>query len=171
MVLMCGFHKRFPGIIIPRNLCSFTPAIEVLFMKVFNSEELICLRRGWKMMNLNLWGWTITLFALISDWFFTRIFPLPCPWEREALFPTGTVTLTWLQDLSFGLRSLFWKDKQTCKTKQNSCLRFWLGSHLSAKAFLKTAFYQTRKLKNKMFLFKTEFYYNTEMKKFFLNVG
>ena len=56
MVMMCGFHKRFPGIIIPRNLCSFTRAIEVLFMKVFNSEELICLRRGWKMMNLNLSG-------------------------------------------------------------------------------------------------------------------
>jgi len=53
---MCGFHKRFPGIIIPRNLCSFTRAIEVLFMKVFNSEELICLQLGWKMMNLNLSG-------------------------------------------------------------------------------------------------------------------
>ena len=56
MIMMYSFHERFPGIIIPRNLCSCTRAIEVLFMKVFNSEELICLRRGWNMMNLNLSG-------------------------------------------------------------------------------------------------------------------
>ena len=34
--------------------CMFLyPAIGVLFIKMFNSEGLICLRRGWKMMNLD----------------------------------------------------------------------------------------------------------------------
>ena len=45
-------------------------------------------------------------------------------------------------------------------------LSFCLQSHLSAKAFFKTAFYWTTKLKNKSSLFKTDSYYNIKMKKF-----
>ena len=38
MEVMCGFHEKFLWIIIPRNLCSCTRAIGVLFIKMFNSE-------------------------------------------------------------------------------------------------------------------------------------
>ena len=44
MEVMCGFHERFSWIIIPRNLCSCTRPIGVLSIKMFNSEELICLQ-------------------------------------------------------------------------------------------------------------------------------
>lgn len=54
------------------------------------------------------------------------------------------------------------------KTKQ--LCPFLTRKPFKRKSFFKNS-YQTRKLKNKIFLFKTEFYYNTEMKKFFLNVG
>ena len=56
--VMCGFHQRFSSITIPRNLCSCTRAIGVLFIKMFSIKGLIwaCLRRGWKMMNLELSG-------------------------------------------------------------------------------------------------------------------
>ena len=67
MEVMCGFHERFSWIIIPRNLCSCTHTIGVLFIKIFNYEGLICLRRGWKMMNLDLSGWTVSLFALNQE--------------------------------------------------------------------------------------------------------
>lgn len=56
MEVMCGFHERFSPIILPRNLRSFTHTIGVLFIKMFNPEGLICLRCGWKMMNLDLSG-------------------------------------------------------------------------------------------------------------------
>ena len=44
-VVMWGFHESFSQIIIPRNLCSCTRAIGMLFIKMFNSKGLICLRR------------------------------------------------------------------------------------------------------------------------------
>ena len=53
--VMCGFHERFSSITIPRHLCSCTRAI-VLFIKMFSVKGLICLHRGWKMMNLDLSG-------------------------------------------------------------------------------------------------------------------
>ena len=42
--VMCGFHERFSWISIPRNLCSCTRSIGVLFIKMFNSEESIWLQ-------------------------------------------------------------------------------------------------------------------------------
>ena len=36
---------------------------EGIIYENFISQELICLRRGWKMMNLDLVGWTVSLLA------------------------------------------------------------------------------------------------------------
>ena len=60
--------------------------------------------------------------------------------------PTGTVTLTW------GLVLLLTKP-------------------LSAKAFFKTASHWTKNFKNKSFLFRSDFYYNIKIKKFFFTTS
>ena len=89
---------RFPWKVfmnIPRNLCSSTRAIGVLFIKMFNSEGLICLRRGWKMMNLDLSGWTVSLFALNqeetweSSWLTILVKVAKSLWRRKILVSTA----------------------------------------------------------------------------------
>lgn len=165
MVMMCGFHKRFPGIIIPRNLCSCTRAIEVLIMKVFNSKELICLRRGWKMMNLNLSGWTITLFALISDWFFTRIFPLPCPLERKRDSLSHEHGDAYVTFCHFGYEVFSEKtNKQANKTKQLS--PFLTRNSFKRKSLFKNSFLSDKKVKKQNLSFQNRVllqYWNEEI--------
>ena len=53
--------------IIPRNLSSCTGVMRELFLNMFISEELVCLRWGWKMMNLDLAAWTVSLLALNQE--------------------------------------------------------------------------------------------------------
>ena len=53
--------------IIPRNLSSCTRVMRELFLNMFISEELVCLRWGWKMMNLDLAAWTVSLLALNQE--------------------------------------------------------------------------------------------------------
>ena len=48
-------------------MSSYTRVMRELFINMFISEELICLRRGGKIMNLDLAGWTVSLLALNQE--------------------------------------------------------------------------------------------------------
>ena len=160
MVMMYSFHERFPGIIIPRNLCSCTRAIEVLFMKVFNSEELICLRRGWNMMNLNLSGWTITLFALMV---LHADLPVTVPMGK-----TGTRArwrlYTWLFVILVTKSFLKRQTNMQKKTKQLST--FLTRKPFKRKSFFKNSFLSDKKVKKQNLSFQNRVllqYWNEEI--------
>lgn len=138
--MMCGFHKRFPWIIIPRNLCSCTRAIEVLFMKMFNSEGLNCLRRGWLMMNLNLSGWTCNNLVWVKLWL--RVLHA----ERGSLsHGHGNAYVTFCP---FGYE--VFSEQPNKKKKQNSCLLFLTRKPFKRKSFFKNSFLSDKKIEKQI---------------------